>query len=232
MLSLLLILLLVMSIPHSSFAHIYKYVAEDGTVYYTNTPMTKQSRPSVKSEKAKPVKASFNLKRPEKIDRSSYYPIAEEKARQYNLDPKLIKAVIRAESNWNPTAVSPKGAMGLMQLIPSTAVLMGVKNPFDPTENIDGGVRYLKHLLERFGGNLVLALAAYNAGPKLVEKKNAVPSIPETVDYVRRVLTYYNGSPSYQLYASIEREIRQEIVRIRKVIQEDGTILYTNSHIY
>jgi soluble lytic murein transglycosylase-like protein len=232
MLPLLLILLFVITIPHNSIAHIYKYVAEDGTVYYTNMPMAKKAKPSVKSEDARPVKTSFNFKRPEKIDKSSYYTIAEEKARQYNLDPKLLKAVIRAESNWNPTAVSPKGAMGLMQLIPSTAVLMGVQNPFDPAENIDGGVRYLKHLLERFNGNLVLALAAYNAGPKLVEKKSAVPSIPETVDYVKRVLTYYNGNPSYQLYASIEREIKQEIVRIRKVIQEDGTILFTNSQIY
>lgn len=224
------LLFVTLLIPQESIARIYKYVSEDGTVFYTNMQRT-GTISAVSSEKARPKKASFNLKKPERINRESYYPIAEEKARQYNLDPKLVKAVIRAESNWNPNAVSPKGAMGLMQLIPSTAALMGVQSPFDPADNIDGGVRYLRHLLERFNGNLVLALAAYNAGPKLVEKKNAVPSIPETVDYVRRVMAYYNGN-TYQTYVSIENEIKREITRIRKVIQEDGTILFTNSQIY
>ncbi len=233
-----LLVILLFIIPIGSYASIYKYVAADGTIFYTNMPTGKKQKvqssrtnPS-DTAKAVPMKAGFNFKKPDKIDRASYYPIAEEKARQYNLDPKLIKAVIRAESNWNPTAVSPKGAMGLMQLIPSTAALMGVQNPFDPTENIDGGVRYLRHLLERFNGNTVLALAAYNAGPKTVEKKNAIPSIPETVDYVRRVMAYYTGNTSYQMYAGIEREIVREITRIRKIVQEDGTILFTNSHIY
>ncbi|MCX8069306.1 MAG: lytic transglycosylase domain-containing protein [Thermodesulfovibrionales bacterium] len=215
-------------------AKIYRYVSEDGNVVYTN--MSKNPKyTKVKyysSTKPKVIKASFNIQKPTNIDRESYYTIAEEKAKQYELDPKLIKAVIKAESNWNPVALSPKGAMGLMQLIPSTAVLMGVRNPYDPTENIDGGVRYLKHLLERFNGNLILALAAYNAGPALVEKKNAVPSIPETVEYVKRVMTYYQGNTNYQMYASIQKEITQQITKIRKVVQEDGTILFTNAHIY
>lgn len=215
-------------------ARIYKYVSADGSVIYTN--MTKNPKyTSVKSHNStrpKAIKASFNLQKPNNIDRESYYTIADEKAKQYNLDPKLVKAVIRAESNWNPLALSPKGAMGLMQLIPSTALLMDVKNPYDPTDNIDGGVRYLKHLLEKFNGNLILALAAYNAGPALVEKKKAVPSIPETVEYVKRVMTYYQGNTNYQIYASIKKEITQEITRIRKVILEDGTILFTNAHLY
>ena len=232
---LLLILSVMLIITNDLDAHIYKYVHEDGSVIYTN--MSNSSKPtrvkSYNSTKPKIVKTSFNLQKPYNIDHESYYAIAEQKAIQYNLDPKLVKAVIKAESNWNPVALSPKGAMGLMQLIPSTAILMGVKNPYDPTENIDGGVRYLKHLLERFNGNLVLALAGYNAGPALVEKKNAVPSIPETVDYVKRVMTYYQGNTySQSYYGSIQKHITQEITRIRKVVQEDGTILFTNSHIY
>ncbi|HKN18482.1 MAG TPA: lytic transglycosylase domain-containing protein [Dissulfurispiraceae bacterium] len=156
----------------------------------------------------------------------------DEKARLHSIDPKLVKAVIRAESNWNPYAVSPKGALGLMQLMPSTAALLGVENPFDPIQNIDGGVRYLKHMIERFNGNLTLALAAYNAGPKLVEKRGMVPSIPETVAYVRRVLEYYNGEQGINLSVdalAIQKEIRKEFRQIKKVILEDGTLLFTNS---
>jgi soluble lytic murein transglycosylase-like protein len=163
----------------------------------------------------------------------TFHAVVDEKARLHNVDPQLVKAVIRAESNWNPDAVSPKGALGLMQLMPSTAALLGVANAFDPFDNIDGGVRYLKHLIDRFNGNLVLALAAYNAGPNLVEKKGAVPSIPETVAYVKRVMQYYNGAPWIALDSNsqeIQREIKQEFKKIKKVVLEDGTMLFTNSY--
>ncbi len=164
--------------------------------------------------------------------REDFHATVDEKARQHDIDPQLVNAVIRVESNWNPYAVSRKGALGLMQLMPSTAALLGVANPFDPIENIDGGVRYLKHMIERFNGNLTLALAAYNAGPKLVEKKGMVPSIPETVAYVKRVLEYYNGEHGINSNIDalqIQREIRKELKRIKKVILEDGTLLFTNS---
>jgi len=110
---------------------------------------------------------------------------------RYNIDPHLIRAIIRCESGFNPKAVSKKGAQGLMQLMPATARELKVADAFDPEANIDGGTRYLRSLLNTFSQDLRLALAAYNAGPTIVRKEQNVPRIPETVEYVKRVLTYY-----------------------------------------
>ena len=112
--------------------------------------------------------------------------------RRYNIDPNLIKAIIRAESGFDRYAVSKKGAQGLMQLMPDTAREMRVSDPFNPGQNISGGVRYLRKLLKMFNGNLVLSLAAYNAGPNQVKKAGGVPRINETRLYIKRVLSYYD----------------------------------------
>jgi soluble lytic murein transglycosylase-like protein len=112
----------------------------------------------------------------------------ESVAERESLDPDLLHVVIAQESSFFPCAVSHKGAMGMMQLMPATAADLGVTNPFDAKENIDGGARYLGYLLERFGGDLRLALAAYNAGPTRVDNYRGVPPFPETVDYVSRIL--------------------------------------------
>ncbi|MGC2693868.1 MAG: lytic transglycosylase domain-containing protein, partial [Desulfobaccales bacterium] len=114
-------------------------------------------------------------------------------ARLHGVDQKLVWAVMRQESGFNPQAVSPKGAMGLMQLMPATAVLMGVKDPFDVEQNIAGGVKYLSQCLSRFHGDVCLALAAYNAGPENVEKYQGCPPFPETQNYVAAVLRDYSG---------------------------------------
>ena len=114
-----------------------------------------------------------------------------EVAERYALSPALVKAVIRAESAGNPRAESPKGAQGLMQLMPGTAALMGVEDPFDPAQNMDGGTAYLASMLKRYGGDLKLALAAYNAGPGRVDAYGGVPPFPETQQYVQRVLSLY-----------------------------------------
>ena len=124
-------------------------------------------------------------------DPSKYEDAVRDTAKRYALEAALVKAVIRAESNFDPLAISPKGAMGLMQLMPDTARMHEVRNALDPTENIHGGVRHLRYLMDRYGGQLDLVLAAYNAGTKPVDLVRGIPSYPETQEYVRRVRFYH-----------------------------------------
>jgi Transglycosylase SLT domain len=114
-------------------------------------------------------------------------------AARHNVDPSLVRSVVKVESNFNPNAVSRKGAMGLMQLMPSTARSLNVSNPFDPAQNVDAGVRHLRKLLDSYGGNVPLSLAAYNAGSGAVARSAGIPHYRETQDYVRRITNLYNG---------------------------------------
>jgi hypothetical protein len=122
-------------------------------------------------------------------------PLVKKYAQKYGLDEKLVRVVLRQESGGNPLAVSPKGAMGLMQLMPETAKSLGVQNAFDPEENVAGGVKYLKHCLTRFQQDVVLALAAYNAGPEAVEKYGGVPPYQETENFVAAITEACTGKP-------------------------------------
>ena len=147
-----------------SDARIVKYTDSNGTTHYTNIPETRV------------------YKKEPSDHRAIYDRIIISKSNKYGLEPSLVRAVISAESNWDPQAVSKKGAVGLMQLMPSTAREMKL-DPFSPEENIEGGTRYLRYLLDRFDGNLDVALAAYNSGPSTVDRAGGIPSITETRKY-------------------------------------------------
>jgi soluble lytic murein transglycosylase-like protein len=146
-----------------------------------------------------------------------------EAATRHQVDPNLVRAVIKVESNFNPRAVSNKGAMGLMQLMPATARSLNVTNPFDPAQNVDAGVRHLKSLLNNFGGNIPLSLAAYNAGERAVLKHNAVPEFAETKSYVRQITNIYTGGAPLSQMRSVSRGTPMKMYRAA-----DGTLRLTN----
>lgn len=134
------------------------------------------------------IGSGFSPPRPQaRRNQQPFRELVEEAARRYGLDPALVHAVIHAESGYNLSATSPAGAQGLMQLMPATARALGVRDPYDPAQNVEAGTRYLRGLLDRFG-DVRLALAAYNAGPGAVERYRGVPPYPETRNYVERVL--------------------------------------------
>ncbi len=132
----------------------------------------------------------------------------EKAASRHEVDANLVRALVKVESNFNPNALSRKGAMGLMQLMPQTARQLNVSNPFNPEENIDAGVRHLKHLLESYGGNVPLSLAAYNAGAGAVARNSGIPRYAETQNYVKRITQLYGGGPGYFGGASSREPVR------------------------
>lgn len=147
--------------------------------------------------------------------------LIEETARKHSVDPNLVRAMIKVESNFNPRAVSSKGAVGLMQLMPSTARELRVRNPYDPAQNLDGGIRHMKSLLEKNNGDVVLSLAAYNAGQGAVDRHGGVPRYRETRDYVRRIAELYADN------GPIGGTITKRAL-IKESRDSDGHRVYTN----
>jgi len=172
--------------PFLSSAEIYKYVDGDGVLHLTNVPNGKYNL--VLKEGWLQFHLDSNLEK--------YDPLIWRAAEKYRVDYALVKAVIKAESNFNPRAISNAGARGLMQLMPETANALRVNDPFHPEDNIEGGVRHLRYLLDLFKGNLHLVLAAYNAGEEAVFRYNDIPPYRETQTYIQRVLKYFRNYSS------------------------------------
>ena len=206
--------------PAGLEAQTFRLVAPDGTVHYTNAP-------------ADPAYRRLGLTPPPAIvpavavaARNTYLGHVREASARYGVPEPVVTAVIRAESGFNPYAVSPKGARGLMQLMPQTASLLGVRDSFDPAENIDGGVRHLRGLIDRFGNNLPLALAAYNAGEQAVTNYRGIPPFPETQGYVAKIMAMLNGGAGLDLRNTPRTAISQPATY--RFTESDGTIVYSN----
>lgn len=199
-------------------AETYKLTAPDGTLHLTNAP----TDPRYRKLAASSGTAAGWLRLPRAPGPSGTAPYVkeiEDAALRYGVPVRLVSAVIRAESGFNPRAVSRKGARGLMQLMPTTASMLGVRNSFDPRQNIDGGVRHLRGLIDRFPHNLPLAIAAYNAGERAVVQYGGIPPYPETQDYVTKVMHFYGVSVAGGTTPP---------TRVYQTVDSDGTVTYTN----
>jgi soluble lytic murein transglycosylase-like protein len=176
------VMLLMAALP--ALADIYMYIDSEGVLHFTNLPTSTDYQLYIKEmpRRSDPFP-----------DSNHYDTLIDEASRQYHVSFSLIKAIIRAESAFNPKAVSRKGALGLMQIMPQNLELLNVDDPFNPKQNIMGGSRYLKSLLERFEGKVPLALAAYNAGPAIVETYRDIPPYQETKEYVQRVMKFFHA---------------------------------------
>ncbi|MBI3812171.1 MAG: lytic transglycosylase domain-containing protein [Nitrospirae bacterium] len=185
---------------------VYQFMDARGVVHFTNVPTDPRYRHLENPAAITPV-------RPGEIHQTILSA-----SRRYRVDPALVKAVIKVESDFDPQAVSNAGAMGLMQLMPATASTLDVRNPFNPIENVSGGVKHLSALLSRFNGDLTLALAAYHAGATRVESYGQVPPIEKTHQYIRKVMA------AYKTYRGKEPSRKS----VYKVFSPGGRVIYTN----
>jgi soluble lytic murein transglycosylase-like protein len=209
---------------HVAAESLYRFEDDEGIVHYTNVPgdprysfIRKDPEPAI--AKAAPDGTGASRAR------RAFAQVIRATAERYGVDTRLIEAMVEAESAGNPTAVSPKGARGLMQLMPERAAELGVRNSFDPHQNVDGGVRHMRDLLQRFAGDVTLALAAYNAGEAAVRSYGGVPPFAETREYVRRIRAMYDSErPSTSKAVALVTPPQ----RIYTSVAEDGTLTFTN----
>jgi hypothetical protein len=238
------------------FGQVYSYLDENGIRVFTNIAPTGAVQdlkvtgalpsapepPAVSKGKAQLQKSQgvprgntnstagvTSPARAARTDPKEYDDIINKYAAEFSLDPKLLQAMINTESAFNPKAVSPKGAQGLMQLMPDTAVRLGVNNPFDPEQNIWGGARYMKYLLDMFAtpaeDSLILSLAAYNAGENLVQSLGRVPNIRETNDYVSSIIQRYGKR---KMDVTVTQAPPAVVPRIIPYLDERGVLILTN----
>lgn len=220
--------LLFLSSQPTRGAEIYQYTDEQGVIHFSNVGVGNSKKfkviksAQVKERRLEPTSrtaTSSAATLSSSNEPSAYLDIINAACDRHGIDPALVHAIVKVESDFNPYALSRKGAMGLMQLMPQTAVDMNVRNTFNPHENIDGGVRYLRYLIDRYEGNLPLALAAYNSGESAVKRWGTIPPFPETQNYVQKILKIYGGecktlTPRYTIYVAYG---------------EDGALLLTDN---
>ncbi len=193
------------------------YIARDGRggLLFTNVPR------HALGQRLPPLPADEGARR-------RFRPLVEAAATGHGLDPRLLTAIIQVESAFNPGATSRRGAQGLMQLMPATAVGYAVRDAYDPEENIRGGAHYLRHLLDLFAGNLPLALAAYNAGEAAVQRFGGIPPFAETREYVRRVLTRYRVLGGSHPVTRLRVAAPDPATRVYRLRDREGHLRYTN----
>ena len=218
------------SVAVSAQAQLPYYVDGNGNLVYTNddspharkAPAAKPSTGADLNRNSSDLRAANSAPAAQTPGADLLHQLVQETAHKHNVDPNLVSAVISTESNWNTSAISRKGALGLMQLVPETAQHFGVFNPFDPTQNVEAGVTYLSTLLEKYNGDLPKALAAYNAGPRVVDRWHGVPAFRETEEYVRKVTSSY-------VHPGSERPSPWRAPRpIRRSTTVDGRVVFTN----
>jgi soluble lytic murein transglycosylase len=176
------VVLLIVGPSVNAVADIYMYIDSKGVLHFSNVPTSSQYRLYIKERPGRTIEGGHP---------GSYDKIIREASQAHGISEPLLKAIIKAESNFNPRAVSKRGAKGLMQIMPKNFRALNIHNPFNPRENIMGGAKYFKTLHTRYNGKLPLVLAAYNAGPNMVDKYKKIPPFPETRNYVEKVMKYY-----------------------------------------
>ena len=200
-------------------AETYRLVGPDGTVHFTNAPSDPRYRRMGVAPTSSGTAEGFLRVAPSLETASSLTDMIRVAAQRHGVSEQIVSAVIRVESGFNTRAVSRKGARGLMQLMPGTAAILGVRDSFDPASNIDGGVRHLRGLLDRYGNNLSLALAAYNAGEGAVKTHGGIPPYPETQAYVGRILSLVGGA---------DAQAENIPGSTYRYVEKDGATVYTN----
>lgn len=219
-------LLFSLCLTRSAMADIYQYTDDNGVVHFSNVSVVagkkfkKIRSTSTEQHTSTASRSTAFSRRPSSSSSipSAYTDIITSACNRHGVDPALVKAIVKVESDFDPYALSRKGAMGLMQLMPQTALAMNVGNSFNPQDNIDGGVKYLRYLMDRYEGNLPLALAAYNAGETAVKKWGTIPPYQETQSYVKKIMKIYGVnakafSPRQTIYVGYS---------------EDGSIMFTD----